>query len=145
MSLGKLPEDRNSLLAQPFTQSTLSSVQSDMSSLVTGEPSISDSGTSISVPVEELFKNLDSSRANQSRIPPTSHRNNSTIAQEPKTWRKILTDEAYAALLARYDIFEMRRQEVIWELCRSESDFVVLLQTALQLSVQPLRAENNTR
>ena len=113
MSLGKLPEDRNSLLAQPFTQSTLSSVQSDMSSLVTGEPSISDSGTSISTPVEELFKNLDSSRANQSRIPPTSHRNNSTIAQEPKTWRKILTDEAYAALLARYDVYEMRRQEVI--------------------------------
>lgn len=63
----------------------------------------------------------------------------------PPTWRDTVTDEAYQTLLARYDIFEMRRQEVIWELCRSESQFVELLQTILRLFVQPLRAENDTQ
>ena len=68
-----------------------------------------------------------------------------TPAAAPLTWRETLTEDAYQALTTHYDIFEMRRQEIIWELCRSEEEFVDLLQLILKLFIRPLRSENETR
>ncbi|KAF8314825.1 uncharacterized protein EI90DRAFT_3159384 [Cantharellus anzutake] len=140
----KIRGNKNSPPEQPAVQSAFSSFQSDLSSLVTDEPSVSDTGTSISAPAEELFKTLEDSRQDENHSSSTRHHNDLS-GVEPKTWRETLTDDAYAALLAKYDVFEMRRQEVIWELRRSESDFIADLQTAVRLFVQPLRVEHNTR
>lgn len=147
------------------------SIGSDLSSILSEEHRLSEGDTSISGAAEELFKNLSGAggfRAiagayshDLSGLPSNSQyigTTDSTTQQHqptealwdntgpmPPTWRETLTEDAYQALLAHYDIFEMRRQEVIWELCRSEEEFVELLQTTLTLFVQPLRTENDTR
>jgi hypothetical protein len=68
----------------------------------------------------------------------------SSTTRTPSTWRDTLPEDLYSNLLARYDIYEMRRQEVIWDLCRTEEEFVDSLQIMLRLFVQPLRIEKNT-
>ena len=142
-----------------------------MSSLVTDENRISDgSATSISGAAEELFKSLGGGgphqhpgSSNQPALearhkvePNDGHRSRGfgQFVEEPSimspqtsalTWRDTLSTEVYQTLVAKYDVFEMRRQEVIWELCRSEEEFVDLLQTMLDLFVRPLRTENDTK
>lgn len=150
----------------------LTSVASDLSSLLTEEHRLSDGDTSISGAAEELFKSLSihgtasdpsgaklrpaatngpqGSRWNPSLVHDwnkTNVNNPDGFASEayPATWRETFTDDMYQALLSHYDIFEMRRQEMIWELCRSEDEFVHLLHTMLKLFVRPLRTENDTR
>lgn len=145
------------------------SIESDLS-YISDERRFSHGNTELSGAAAELFRGLKSPgqrgykdgdpeldavahREDYSRPASTNRRRSDarerdigqTHQQEQSTWRSTLSDETYQALLAHYDVFEMRRQEVIWELCRTEDDFVQSLQIVLKLFVQPLRAENGTR
>jgi hypothetical protein len=161
--------DTKTVAVPPMTPGprTFSSIESDISSMVTDENRFSDETTSFSGAAEELFKTLDV----QSLIPPRTkymeksddathihsqsdskdrHREGTiqgplSFSPIPSTWRETLTEDAFNSLLARYDLFEMRRQEVIWDLCQSEVEFVQSLQVVLRLFVQPLRSENGTQ
>lgn len=57
-----------------------------------------------------------------------------------KTWKGTLSVGAYDNLLERHGIIEMKRQDVIWELCETETSFVKSLKMILRLFVQPLRS-----
>ncbi|KAG8848155.1 hypothetical protein FRB91_011131 [Serendipita sp. 411] len=61
----------------------------------------------------------------------------------PRTWRKTISPSAYQSLLDRYGISEMKRQDVLFELCETESDFVRSLKVILQLFVEPLRSRGH--
>lgn len=151
----------------------ISSIDSGLS-LLSDNRRFSDCDTSISGAAEELFKNISNScsipdiSSNHSSTDisgpispddgeqfnrkstheaPSSLMNpqDITATVTPLTWRETLTEDAYKTLIAHYDIFEMRRQEVIWELSKSEEEFVNILQLILALFIQPLRTENETR
>ena len=57
-----------------------------------------------------------------------------------KTWRNTISSSAYQALQGRYGALEMKRQDVIFELCETESEFVKSLKTMQRLFIDPLRA-----
>ncbi len=57
-----------------------------------------------------------------------------------KTWKGTLSVGAYDNLLERHGVVEMKRQDIIWELCETETSFVKSLKTILKLFVQPLRS-----
>ncbi|KAG8830294.1 hypothetical protein FRC17_005092 [Serendipita sp. 399] len=58
----------------------------------------------------------------------------------PRTWRKTISSSAYHSLLERHGILEMKRQDVLFELCETESDFVRSLKVIRRLFVEPLRS-----
>lgn len=64
------------------------------------------------------------------------------LASAPKTWKSTLPADALRSLLEKYGAIEMRRQEVLWELCNTEQEFVESLRTILRLFVQPLRTKD---
>ena len=61
-----------------------------------------------------------------------------------RTWRSTLPFGAYDSLAERHGPSEMKRQEIIWELCDTEQAFVKSLRLILRLFVQPLRHEDKT-
>ncbi|KAG0150032.1 hypothetical protein CROQUDRAFT_653030 [Cronartium quercuum f. sp. fusiforme G11] len=63
----------------------------------------------------------------------------SAPAPAPLTWRASVAGEAYEGLTAEHGSMEMRRQEVIWELCQTEETFVASLRTVIKIFVDPLR------
>ncbi|KAF8321333.1 hypothetical protein DL93DRAFT_1636454 [Clavulina sp. PMI_390] len=136
----------------------LPSVASDLSSLFTDESRFS-GDTSMSGPAEQLFRSLSvEDREHRQHFRHLSPHPSSDPAKQdqltkvetksskarPTTWKQTLSEGGYQALLVEYDLFEMHRQEVIWELCRSEEEFNQILRSMLGLFVQPLRAENGT-
>ncbi|ORY64604.1 hypothetical protein BCR35DRAFT_334692 [Leucosporidium creatinivorum] len=58
-----------------------------------------------------------------------------------RTWRSTISAEEYESLLAKHGAVEMRRQEVIWELCETEKSFVEGLKSVMELFALPLRRE----
>jgi hypothetical protein len=58
-----------------------------------------------------------------------------------RTWRSTISTEEYDSLLAQYGAVEMRRQEVMWELCETERSFVDGLKSVMELFALPLRRE----
>ena len=58
------------------------------------------------------------------------------------SWKKTLSQSAFVSLLDRHGDVEMRRQEVIWELCETEQAFLRSLRTALRTFVNPLLGKN---
>ncbi|GAA6028476.1 hypothetical protein JCM8097_007047 [Rhodosporidiobolus ruineniae] len=64
------------------------------------------------------------------------------LGQSPligRTWRSTLTDDEYEQLTLMYGALEMRRQEVVWELCETERSFVNGLRGVIQVFTLPLR------
>jgi hypothetical protein len=59
-----------------------------------------------------------------------------------RTWRSTLPIGAFDSLPELHGNLEMRRQEVIWELCETELAFVKSLCLILRLFVQPLQPCN---
>lgn len=56
------------------------------------------------------------------------------------TWRSSLTDdEQFQRLLARQDKLEIKRQEIMWEMCETEQAFVKSMRTVLRLFAIPLK------
>lgn len=62
------------------------------------------------------------------------------IFEGAKTWKGTLSVGAFDNLLERHGMVEMKRQDIIWELCDTETSFVKSLKTILRLFVQPLRS-----
>ena len=73
-------------------------------------------------------------------LPRTKNTGRPMTFEGAKTWKGTLSVSAYDNLLERHGIIEMKRQDVIWELCETETSFVKSLKTILRLFVQPLRS-----
>lgn len=59
-------------------------------------------------------------------------------------WRSTISPSVYSSLTRLYGETEMRRQEVIFEICHTEALFVQRLRTVLRLFVRPLRAQDTS-
>lgn len=57
-----------------------------------------------------------------------------------RTWRSTIPVELYESLLDTYGATEMRRQEVIWELCETELSFVDSIRAVIDLFARPLQS-----
>ncbi|WVF70008.1 hypothetical protein IAT40_004794 [Kwoniella sp. CBS 6097] len=56
------------------------------------------------------------------------------------TWRSSLaTDETYSRLMQAYGAMEVKRQEIIWEMCETEHAFIKSMRTVLRLFATPLK------
>ncbi|OCF42307.1 hypothetical protein I317_03810 [Kwoniella heveanensis CBS 569] len=56
------------------------------------------------------------------------------------TWRSSLaTDETYSRLMQTYGPMEVKRQEIIWEMCETEHAFIKSMRTVLRLFATPLK------
>lgn len=62
----------------------------------------------------------------------------------PQTWKASTPPDEYKALLDQYGAMEMRRQEVIWELCETELTFVDGLRRVIDIFASPLRTPHGT-
>ncbi|KAL0067025.1 hypothetical protein AAF712_006014 [Marasmius tenuissimus] len=58
-------------------------------------------------------------------------------------WKSTLSSSTYTALLHQHGKLEMSRQEIIWELYRSEVDFVERLGSVVKFFILPLRVQNS--
>jgi hypothetical protein len=57
-----------------------------------------------------------------------------------RTWRRTISSSAYQSLLKKHGIVEMKRQDVIFELCETEAAFVKSMKLVIRLFVDPLRS-----
>ena len=57
-----------------------------------------------------------------------------------RTWRRTISSSAYQSLLKKHGIIEMKRQDVIFELCETEAAFVKSMKLVIRLFVEPLRS-----
>ncbi|KAL7418496.1 hypothetical protein Q5752_006954 [Cryptotrichosporon argae] len=57
----------------------------------------------------------------------------------PDTWRAAAGEQAVARAVALHGPLEVKRQEVMWELCETETAFVNSVRTVLRLFATPLR------
>ena len=65
-----------------------------------------------------------------------------SIVQSPRTaytWRSTIPAEVFEELVKVHSNHELRRQEVIWELCQTEDSFVTGLMGVVRLFSEPLR------
>lgn len=62
----------------------------------------------------------------------------------PQTWRSSSSPDEYEALLNEYGPVEIRRQEVIWELCETELTFVDGMRRVIDIFASPLRTPHGT-
>ncbi|GAA5862660.1 hypothetical protein JCM8547_003504 [Rhodosporidiobolus lusitaniae] len=68
-----------------------------------------------------------------------------SLTQSPltgRTWRSTLTDDEFEQLSLSFGTLEMRRQEVVWELCETERSFVNGLRGVIQVFTLPLRTRS---
>jgi hypothetical protein len=98
-------------------------------------------------PISSLSQNSDASSMydEHEHVPETlKHEQDQapTPANDKESWRLSLPPPVYHSLLEQHGEVEMQRQEVIWELCRTEDIFVNHLHSVVRLFVQPLRAQN---
>ncbi|GAA6000011.1 hypothetical protein JCM10207_006012 [Rhodosporidiobolus poonsookiae] len=81
------------------------------------------------------------SSARSSFLPSTTP----SLTQSPltnRTWRSTLSEDEYEQLVLSFGALEMRRQEVIWELCETERSFVNGLRGVIQVFTLPLRTRS---
>ncbi|EFP75418.2 uncharacterized protein PGTG_00749 [Puccinia graminis f. sp. tritici CRL 75-36-700-3] len=64
---------------------------------------------------------------------------NQAAPSVPSTWKNSMSKNAYANLLSMYGAVEMRRQELIWELCETEHSFAMGLRQVIEIFAFPLR------
>ena len=62
---------------------------------------------------------------------------------EQRTWLSTISSSAYHSLLDRYGDVEIKRQQIIWDLCEAERVFVRRLQTFVRLFICPLRMKDS--
>ncbi|KAH9961967.1 hypothetical protein BC827DRAFT_249515 [Russula dissimulans] len=70
-------------------------------------------------------------------------RNSQAFDHEQRTWLSTISSSAYHSLLDRYGEVEIKRQQVIWDLCETERTFVKRLQTFVRLFIRPLRMKDS--
>ena len=156
-SIHEIPSERH----LPHATSDLSSVGDDV---------WQEDYDTLSEEAETLFRRLgvqsndqmakrSSKRAGQSYLTPNDHEQRgdrsrsrtspeyTNHSQDPRlgarqSWRSGLPSSVYRTLLDRYGETEMRRQEILWELYKTEQIFADRLHSIVRLFVQPLRAQN---
>ncbi|OAV99209.1 hypothetical protein PTTG_06861 [Puccinia triticina 1-1 BBBD Race 1] len=57
----------------------------------------------------------------------------------PPTWRSLVSPDRFLRLEQRFGTLEMKRQELIWELCRTELGYVESLEMIIKTFFQPLK------
>ena len=75
--------------------------------------------------------------------PRRGERNPQASDAEQQTWLSTVSSSAYHSLLDRYGEVEMKRQQIIWDLCETERTFVRRLQTFVHLFICPLRMKDS--
>ena len=75
--------------------------------------------------------------------PRRDERNSQASDSEQRTWLSTVPSSAYHSLLDRYGEAEIKRQQVIWDLCETERAFVRRLQTFVRLFICPLRMKDS--
>lgn len=60
---------------------------------------------------------------------------------QSRTWRNTVTGSAYNSLLEKHGIAEMKRQDVIFELCETEITFVKSMKVIQRLFADPLKSQ----
>ncbi|BGP48580.1 hypothetical protein JCM10450v2_004456 [Rhodotorula kratochvilovae] len=115
----------------------------------TSEGAASRSAPLLSVPSFPFPTQSPSPQRLASRSPsPTRHSrspNPSSLIRSPtdgRTWRSTFSPETFQRLSLEYGTSEMRRQEVIFELCETERAFVAGLRGVVDLFVMPLRTRS---
>lgn len=81
--------------------------------------------------------------ANASLLPRRDERNSPTPEHEGRTWLSTISSSAYHSLLDRYGEVEIKRQQIIWDLCETERAFVRRLRTFVRLFIRPLRMKDS--
>ena len=82
---------------------------------------------------------------NTMQLPRRTDRERSSLTSdiEQRTWLSTISSSAYHSLLDRYGEVEIKRQQIIWDLCESERAFVKRLQTFVRLFIRPLRMKDS--
>lgn len=62
----------------------------------------------------------------------------------PPNWRSTISSPIYHSFARLYGETEMQRQEVIFEICRTEALYVQRLRAVLRLFIRPLRAQDTS-
>ncbi|KAJ8689159.1 hypothetical protein PTI98_013210 [Pleurotus ostreatus] len=62
---------------------------------------------------------------------------------QPPSWQADVPAEIYEVLFRRHGECELRRQQLIWEICESEKTYVARLQMILDLFILPLRVKDS--
>ncbi|KNZ60984.1 hypothetical protein VP01_1471g3 [Puccinia sorghi] len=62
----------------------------------------------------------------------------------PPTWRSLISPDGFLRLEQRFGALEMKRQELIWELCRTEHAYVKSLKMIIKIFLQPLKKDQLT-
>lgn len=62
----------------------------------------------------------------------------------PRTWRNTISGSAYRSLLERHGAAEMKRQDIIFELCETEMAFAKSMKLVLHLFSDPLRIQGKS-
>ena len=75
--------------------------------------------------------------------PRRGERNSQVSDAEQRTWISTVSSSAYHSLLDRYGEVEIKRQQVIWDLCETERAFVRRLQSFVRLFIRPLRMKDS--
>lgn len=75
--------------------------------------------------------------------PRRGERNSQASDPEQRTWLSTISSSAYHSLLDRYGDVEIKRQQIIWDLCETERAFVRRLQTFVHLFICPLRMKDS--
>jgi RhoGEF domain len=70
-------------------------------------------------------------------------RSSQSFEPEQRTWLSTISSSAYHSLLDRYGEVEIKRQQIIWDLCETERTFVRRLQTFVRLFIRPLRMKDS--
>ena len=83
-------------------------------------------------------------RDNDRRVPPQLANPQPPTLHVPPSWRSTIPSSVYNSLVPLYGETEMQRQEVIFEICRTEALFVQRLRTVLRLFIRPLRAQDTS-
>ncbi|GAA5900899.1 uncharacterized protein JCM6883_004692 [Sporobolomyces salmoneus] len=107
---------------------------------------ISSPALSTSTSTMPQFGNSTNSSSQSSFLPPPPPPT-ASLTQSPfhgRTWRSNLSLEQFEDLAQELGAMEMRRQEVIWELCETERSFVNGLRGVIQVFTLPLRTRNGT-
>jgi hypothetical protein len=75
--------------------------------------------------------------------PRRGERNSQASDAEQRTWLSTVSSSTYHSLLDRYGEVEIKRQQIIWDLCETERAFVRRLQTFVHLFICPLRMKDS--
>ena len=76
-------------------------------------------------------------------LPQRDERNPPTPEHDRRTWLSTISSSAYHSLLDRYGEVEIKRQQIIWDLCETERVFVRRLRTFVRLFIRPLRMKDS--